>query len=137
MSQRAKTWSVAVAAAVTLLAGAIFGIGAELIGYTVMWASSLSLTMAGSWLNERYRRTRQRSFLILGIGAMLGAVGATLLLTSAVRWFDASVGAIFGGFLAGAAWAAAALINFRPFIKGADAPRPLRWRDLTAPRPQR
>ena len=32
--------------------------------------------------------------------------------------------------------AAAALIACRSFIKRPDAPPPLRWRDLTAPRPQ-
>ena len=136
MSQRAKTWSVAAAAAVTLLAGTVFGIGKGWIVLTILWAGSVSLSMTGSWLLERYKRTRTRPFQILGAGAILAAAGATLLLTSTVRWFDTQVGEVFGGALLGSAWAAAALINLRSFIKGPDAPPPLRWRDLTAPRPQ-
>ena len=137
MSQRAKTWAVAAAAAGTVLASAIFGIGKGWIVLTILWAGSVSLSMTGSWLLERFKRTRTRPFRVLGAGAILAAAGAALLLTSTVRWFDTRVGEVFGGAVLGSAWAAAALLNFRPFIKGADAPRPLRWRDLTAPRPQR
>ena len=137
MTHSAKTWSVAAAAAGTVLAGAIFGIGTGWIALTVLWAGSLSLALTGSWLLERYKRTRTRPFQILGYGAILAAAGATLLLTSTVRWFDTRVGEVFGGVLLGSAWAAAALVNVRSFIKGPDAPPPLRWRDLTAPRPQR
>ncbi len=142
MSQRAKTWSVAAAAAGTVLAGAIFGggqgsIDQGWIALTVLWAGSLSLSLTGSWLLERYKRTRTRPFRILGHGAILAAAGATLLLASTVRWFDTRVGEVFGGGLLGSTWAAAVLVNVRSFIKGPDAPPPLRWRDLTAPRPQR
>ncbi len=137
MSQHAKTWSVAAAAAGTVMAGAIFGVGKGWIVLTILWAGSVSLSMTGSWLLERYKRTRTRPFRILGAGAILAAAGVTLLLVSTVRWFDTRVGEVFGGVLLGSAWAAAALVNVRSFIKGPDAPPPLRWRDLTAPRPQR
>ena len=136
MSQRVKTWSAAAAAAGTVLAGAIFGVGKGWIALTVLWAGSLSLSLIGSWLLERYKRTRTRPFRILGHGAILAAAVATLLLASTVRWFDTRVGEVFGGVLLGCAWAAAVLVNVRSFIKGPDAPPPLRWRDLTAPRPQ-
>ncbi len=134
MTHRAKIWSVAAAAAVTLLAGAIFGFGARLTVPAFLWAGSLSISFGGSWLHERYKRTRKRSVQILGFGSVPAAAGVTFLLSSSVRWFDASVGDVFAGVVTGSAWAAAALINFRPFIKGPDAPPPLRWRDLTAPR---
>jgi len=136
MTQQAKTCSFAAAAAVTVLAGAIFGIGKGWIALTVLWAGSLSLSMTGSWLLERYKRDRTRPSQILGARAILAAAGATLLLTSTVRWFDTRAGEVVGGVLLGSAWAAAALINLRSFIKGPGAPPPVRWRDLTAPRPQ-
>jgi O-antigen/teichoic acid export membrane protein len=136
MTHRAKAWSFAVAAAVTLLATAIFGISARLMVPTVLWAGSLSLSLGSSWLFERYKRTRKKPVQILSIGSILSAGGAAVLISSSVRWLDASVGEVFGGILAGTAWAAAALIACRSFIKGPDAPPPLRWRDLTAPRPQ-
>jgi O-antigen/teichoic acid export membrane protein len=136
MTQRTKAWSVAVAATVTLLAAAIFGISARLMVPTVLWAGFLSLSLGASWLSERYKRTRMKPVQILSIGSILLAGGATFLITSSVRWLDASVGEVFGGILAGTAWAVAALIACRSFIKGPDAPPPLRWRDLTAPRPQ-
>ena len=103
---------------------------------TVLWAGSLSLSLGSSWLFERYKRTRKKPVQILSIGSILSAGGAAVLISSSVRWLDASVGEVFGGILAGTAWAAAALIACRSFIKGPDAPPPLRWRDLTAPRPQ-
>jgi len=137
MSQRAKTWSVAAAAAGTVLAGAIFGFSARLIVPAFLWAGSQSISFTGSWLHERSKRTRERPFQILGFGSVPAAAGVTLLFALSIRWFDASIGEIFGGVLLGSAWAAAALVNFRSFIKGPDAPPPLRWRDLTAPHPQR
>ncbi len=136
MTHRAKVWSVAVSTAITLLAGAIFGFSARLIVPALLWAGSQSVSIAGSWLHERYKRTRKRPFQILGFGSVPAAAGVTLLFALSIRWFDASVGEIFGGVLAGSAWAVAALINLRSFIKGPGAPPPLRWRDLIAPRPQ-
>ena len=136
MTHRAKVWSLVMATVVTLLAAAIFGISAGLAVPTVLSAVSLSLSLGGSWLYERYKRTRKRPVRVLSIGSILVAGGATLLITSSVRWLDASVGEVFGGILSGTAWAVAALIACRSFIKGPDAPPPLRWRDLTAPRPQ-
>lgn len=139
MTQRAKTWSVAVAAAVTLLAGAIFGITTGLVTSAICWFAWFSLQMTASWLFERHRRTRDRSIRRLAVGtalvAPLGLAGALF----GVRYLlpDSPIGGVFGGVLVGAAWAATALVTFRSFIKGPDAPAPLRWRDLTAPRPQR
>ena len=138
MTHRAKVWSVAVAAAVTLLAAVIFGISVEAVAYAVCWFAWMSLQMTASWLFERYRRTRVPSSLRLAAATMLvvhvGLAGALF----GARWLypNASLGAVFGGVLPGTAWAAAALIACRSFIKGPDAPPPLRWRDLTAPRPR-
>ena len=126
------------AGAVTLLAAVIFGISAEVAAYAVCWFAWLSLQVTASWLFERYRRTRSRLRLRLAVVTMLvGQVGLAGTLFG-VRWLfpNPSLEGVFGGVLPGTAWAAAALIACRSFIKGPGVPPPLRWRDLTAPRPQ-
>jgi hypothetical protein len=138
MTHRAKVWSVAVAALVTLLAAVTFGISAGLVASTVCWFAWSSLQVTASWLFERYRRTRHRPIRRLALATLLAAsLGLVGVLFGVRSFFPNSppIG-VFGGVLAGSAWAVAALINFRSFIKGPDAPPPLRWRDLTAPRPQ-
>lgn len=138
MSQRAKMWPVVAAAAVTLLTGAIFGITTGMVTSAMCWFAWSSLHVTASWLFERHRKTRDRSIRRLAVAtalvAPLGLAGALF----GVRYLfpDSPVGGVFGGILVGAAWSTAALITCRSFIKGPDAPPPLRWRDLTAPRPQ-
>ena len=140
MTYRAKVWlSGAVAVVVTALAAMIVTVNVGVMLYALLVFAWQSLYMTGFWLRDRYKRIRARSALILWVASFIGAQGALAAILLGRGWVlpDPTLGEMFGGAVpVGIAWAVAALLAFRPFIKSPGAPPSLRWRDLTAPRPQ-